>query len=155
MPIRIKPDGVIEADTVQEFEQALRIADLAHRLKSSGQEERNASNVQEFVEVFPLIWHSLGEKPQQVLTRLFEDSNGLTDVDLNNLLGYPIEQNYRLAGTMQAIGKVAKRHGYQYVDVISRRPVGVDQGSDSAPKYRYELTARARSAVATVLELDS
>ena len=142
MPIRLLPDGTIETDTISEFGEAIKLRQELERADNSPRTERVGS-VDEYKRIFPKMWDRWSKNVRHVLLQLYVSPNGKKDRALKNLLGYTAPGNYQLAGTLQAIGKVAKRYGAQYQDVII-----FSKTAESNSTYLYELTAQTRAAMA-------
>ncbi len=143
MAIRILPDGTMEADTPAEFKAA---ANAWHKLTTGVVDTALPTRRRSFESAFPEMWESWGTNIQLALTWLYHRTSPMSDSNLKKQLGYSDRSNHQLAGTMQGIGKVTKRLGFDYSDVIEKGSVTRGNGTG----ITYFLTQRARDAMSKV-----
>ncbi|MCH8816905.1 MAG: hypothetical protein IIC92_04150 [Chloroflexi bacterium] len=140
-PIRLMPNGTIEADSPSEFAAVYKIAMAVTSNTPQLESKSSLSSVEQFVADFPAMWIRWKSTVHAVIIHLASKSNHATDQELKAILGYTAPGNFQLAGTLQAIGKVTA-----YSDVLIRTPAGSAERKAGA-KYRYALTAQAKRAV--------
>ncbi|MDA0676888.1 MAG: hypothetical protein O2788_02655 [Chloroflexi bacterium] len=150
MPIRILPNGTIEADSADEFVSAYELWAKVAKPLSAGHLP-NRVTTQSYTEAFPAMWELWSDSVKLSLAWMLRSPmNGVTDSELKHHLGYTNEGNYQLAGTLQALGKVAKRFGFSYSDVVTK--TNVSRGNKT--KISYSLTDQTKQAMTKVKQPD-
>jgi hypothetical protein len=146
-------DLIVAVDTEEEFKTVLRVLKgIDTQLPLTSHTPNHRASRRSSGNPFDQYWNRLIKKEHRItLTTLYQSIDGLSDVQLRNILGLPSLNNKELAGVMTGLSKHAMAVGLEFNSQVISKEITGKVGQRS---YYYTLANPMRQYMETLSNLE-